>query len=129
VSAVDQLVERGAERLEALSRRFAHENGVKAKLAHELADDAAFLRKLKPSLIAARARGGDAPAEIPTEPKRDEPPSAPSGAQVSERRRKPRKPRKRASGGPNPFVVAGAAFAAGIVLAKWIDWRGHAHPR
>ena len=32
-------------------------------------------------------------------------------------------------GGPNPFVVAGAAFAVGTVLAKLIDWRGHAHPR
>ncbi len=29
--------------------------------------------------------------------------------------------------GPNPFVVAGAAFAAGAVLAKLIDWRGHGH--
>ena len=45
-------------------------------------------------------------------------PAARSGAQ---------NPRKR--GGPNPFVVAGAAFAAGTVLAKLIDWRGHAHPR
>jgi hypothetical protein len=26
-------------------------------------------------------------------------------------------------------VVVGLAFAAGIVLAKVIDWRGHAHPR
>jgi hypothetical protein len=29
--------------------------------------------------------------------------------------------------GPSPFLVVGAAVAAGIVLAKWIDWRGHAH--
>jgi hypothetical protein len=25
--------------------------------------------------------------------------------------------------------VMGVALAAGIFLAKWIDWRGHAHPR
>jgi hypothetical protein len=25
--------------------------------------------------------------------------------------------------GPNPFVVAGAAFVLGVALAKWIDWR------
>ena len=29
------------------------------------------------------------------------------------------------SGGPNPFAVVGAALAAGVVLAKWIAWRGH----
>ena len=43
----------------------------------------------------------------PSEPKHDRP-----------------KPRR----GPNPFLVAGAAFALGAVLAKLIDWRGHAHP-
>ena len=30
---------------------------------------------------------------------------------------------------PSPFVVAGAAFGLGSLLAKLIDWRGHAHPR
>jgi hypothetical protein len=123
VSGVDQLVERGAERLEALSRRFAQDNGLKAKLAAELADDAAFLRKLKPSLIAARARG-----DAPTDRLPDQVPQAPSGPQLG-RRPKPAKPSKQSQGGPNPFVVAGAAFAVGIALAKWIDWRGHAHPR
>jgi hypothetical protein len=48
-------------------------------------------------------------------------PQAPSGPQHS--------PQKSAKRGPNPFVVAGAAFVAGTVLAKVIDWRGHAHPR
>ena len=48
-------------------------------------------------------------------------PQAPSGPQLS--------PQKSAKRGPNPFVVAGAAFALGTVLAKLIDWRGHAHPR
>jgi hypothetical protein len=30
---------------------------------------------------------------------------------------------------PSPFLAVGVAFAAGIVLAKWIDWRGHAPGR
>jgi len=29
----------------------------------------------------------------------------------------------------SPVAVLAAAFAVGVVLAKWIDWRGHAHPR
>jgi hypothetical protein len=48
-------------------------------------------------------------------------PAAPNGPQHSSAR----KP----GSGPNPFVVAGAAFAAGSLLAKLIDWRSHAHPR
>ena len=51
---------------------------------------------------------------------------------TARRRRRPARsssPQKSAKRGPNPFVVAGAAFAAGTVLAKLIDWRGHAHPR
>ena len=47
-------------------------------------------------------------------------PAAPNGPQHSG---------KGAGSGPNPFLVAGAAFAVGSVLAKLIDWRGHAHPR
>ncbi len=31
--------------------------------------------------------------------------------------------------GPNPFLVIGVSLAAGVVLAKVLDWRGHAHPR
>ena len=60
----DQLVEKGAERLEQLANRIAAEGGVKAKLAEPLTEDAAFLRKLKPSLIKARARG-EAPTNQP----------------------------------------------------------------
>ncbi|MEO5577233.1 MAG: hypothetical protein ABIR67_14920 [Gaiellaceae bacterium] len=47
-------------------------------------------------------------------------PAAPSGPQLT---------RASSKSGPNPFVVAGAAFGAGTLLAKLIDWRGHAHPR
>jgi hypothetical protein len=114
----DQIVERGADRLEELSARAAQSDGVKAKLADELADDAAFLRKLKPSLMKARAKG-----EAPTNEKPGEVRAAPGGPQLGKR------PKPQSKGGPNPFVVAAAALAVGIVLAKWIDWRGHAHPK
>jgi hypothetical protein len=121
----DQLVERGAERLEELSVQASRRGGVAAKLADPLAQDAEFLRKLKPSLIKARAKG-----DAPTDTKPGEPRHAPSSPQLGTRPEPPkRKPPKRGGGGPNPFLVAGAALAAGIFLAKWIDWRGHAHPR
>lgn len=113
----DTLVERGASGLQRLSRRAAGSGGLRARLAPELAEDAAFLRKLKPSLIVARARGA-----APTGGKAGETPSAPVGPQLEPRRR----PR---GSGPNPWLVMGAAFAVGIVVAKVVDWRSHAHPR
>ena len=113
----DEAVDAGADKLDALSDKAAAKGGVAARLADELADDAGFLRKLKPSLIVRRAKG-----ELPrdAEPGSRGRRQAPSGPQHSAQARQ---------GGPNPFVVAGAAFAAGIVIAKLIDWRGHAHPR
>jgi hypothetical protein len=125
MSKADLLVERGAERLEGLSRKAAAKGGFAAKVADELAEDAAFLRKLKPSLIKARAKG-----RRPVTPAPAQEPQEPSAPQARAPRPKPRpKAKKRRKGGPNPFVVAGIALAAGIVLAKVIDWRGHAHPR
>jgi hypothetical protein len=117
----DAAVEQGAAKLDDLADRAAGSSGagVRAKVADELADDAAFLRKLKPSLIVARARG--------RQPK-DEPPGggarrAPSGPQLGPRSSGGR------SRGPNPFLVVAVAAAAGVLLAKIVDWRGHAHPR
>jgi hypothetical protein len=113
----DRAVESGADRLDDLSQRAAAKGGLRGRLADELAEDASFLRKLKPSLMVRRAKG-----ELPRD---QEPgsataarPAAPSGPQHTQSR-----------GGPNPFVVAAAAFAAGTLLAKAIDWRSHAHPR
>jgi hypothetical protein len=113
MSAVDGL----ADKAEAASEKLAGESGLKGKLADELADDAVFIRKLKPSLMKKRARG-----EAPTDEKPGETRAAPSGPQLGKR------PSAK-SGGPNPFVVVGAALAVGRILAKVIDWRGHAHPR
>jgi hypothetical protein len=127
MSKGDLLVERGAARLEDLSRKAAAKGGFVGGLADELAEDAAFLRKLKPSLIKARAQG-----KAPVNRAPQERPRAASGPPISAsrppKRRRPKRRRRRA-GGPNPFLVAGVALAAGIVLAKVIDWRGHAHPR
>jgi hypothetical protein len=113
----DQVVDRGADKLEELSQRVAGDGGLKAKLAGELAEDAAFLRKLKPSLMVARAKG-----EAPTNEKPGEPRRAPAAAQLGKRP-------KREGNGPSPWLVIGGALIAGVLLAKVIDWRGHAHPR
>jgi len=52
------------------------------------------------------------------EPRTPRRPQAPSGPQHARQKKS-----------PNPLVVAGAAFGVGTLLAKIIDWRGHAHPR
>jgi hypothetical protein len=114
----DQTVERAADKLQELANQMVGEGGFKAKLAEPLAEDADLLRKMKPSLIKARAKGA-----APTNQKPGKPRLAPSSPQLGSR------PKKKNGGGPNPWIVVGAALAVGIVLAKWIDWRGHAHPR
>jgi hypothetical protein len=114
MTSLDQTIDRAADKLQELADKAAGQNGLKGKLAEPLAEDAAFLRKLKPSLIAARARG-----RAPT----NEQPAPGTVTPVP-----PEKPKKR-NGGPNPWLVAAGAFAVGIALAKLIDWRGHAHPR
>jgi len=113
-----------ADKLRSKSEELSAEGGVKAKVGEMLAEDAEFLPKLKPALIKKRLKG-DAPTD--QEPADAEPPKAPAGPQLG---RRP-KPAKKAStgGGPNPFVVIGAALVIGVVLAKWLDLRGHAHPR
>jgi hypothetical protein len=118
ISKADRLVEQAADRLQELAQQAAAEGGFKAKLAEPLGEDAAFVRQLKPSLIEARIRG-----EAPT----NRPPG--EGTTVVTPRPESARPPKERGEGPNPFVVIGVAFAAGIMLAKLIDWRGHAHPR
>jgi hypothetical protein len=114
VTRADDIVEKGSDRLQQLSEQAAAREGVTAKLAEPLSEDAAFLRKLKPSLIKARARG-----EAPTD---EQPEAAPSPA--ASRERGPRGQSAR-----NPLPLVGAALAAGVVLARILDWRGHGHPR
>jgi hypothetical protein len=118
MTKADQLIDRAADRLRDAADRVAAQGGLAAKLAEPLAEDSAFLRKLKPSLIVARSKG-EAPTDMPAG---SGPPASPTRPQLGSR------PKKRGDG-PNPFLVIGAALAAGIVIAKVIDWRGHAHPR
>ena len=113
----DQTVERAANKLQQLANQLAGEGGLKAKLAQPLAEDADLIRKMKPSLIKARAKGA-----APTNLKPGQGTVAPSGPQLGAR------PKKKGDG-PSPWIVVGLALATGIALAKWIDWRGHAHPR
>ena len=114
----DEMVERAASRLEELSQEAATSDGIKAKLADELADDARFLRKMKPSLVKERIKGNE-----PVDPAGG---TAPPPTPRPQPRPKARKP---GSGGPSPIVVIALAFAVGYALAKVMDWRGHAHPR
>jgi len=118
MNKVDQTIERAADWLQRQADLSAGQPGVKAKLAQGLADDADLLRKLKPSLIAARARG-----EAPTDRKPGQGTVSPTAPQLGPR---PKPPGKE---GPNPWLVVGAALVTGVFIAKWIDWRGHAHPR
>ncbi|HEV3408333.1 MAG TPA: hypothetical protein VG079_06570 [Gaiellaceae bacterium] len=116
MNKLDTLVDRGADRLQEFAEQAAARGGLGERVAEELAEDAAFLRKLKPSLIAARARGeptDQAPEQTQV--------TVPSGPQLGKR--------PGGGAGPNPIVVVAAALALGILLAKAIDWRGHAHPR
>jgi hypothetical protein len=121
MTTADDKVERTADKLQSIANDLAAKGGLKAKLAEPLADDAEFLRKMKPSLIKARAEGS-----APTNQRPGSGTVAPSGPQLGERAA-PKKPS--GGGGPNPWIVVGIALAVGIAVAKWIDWRGHAHPR
>jgi len=116
MTKADQAVDTAADKVAAFVRDARGTGGIKGMLGNALADDPEFIRKLKPSLITARAKGQRTVGPTP---------QAPSGPQV-ERAKPPKAKRRR---GPSPWLVAGAAFAAGYVLAKTIDWRGHAHPR
>jgi hypothetical protein len=116
----DQTVDTVADKLQDAADHQAAQGGLRARIGEELADDAAFVRKLKPSLMVARAKG-----EAPTDGKPGEGVVAPSGPQLGERPG----PKRGGGGGPSPFLVLALAFVVGLVLAKAIDWRGHAHPR
>jgi hypothetical protein len=144
VTKADLLVERGARRLTQLAdKAAARGDGVGTWLSDELRTDAAFLRKLKPSLVKARAKGdtprtdgapsADTEASMAEPPRseapiRQEPAAPPPPPPPRPAASKPKKASKK-RGGPPPIVIVGAAFVAGIVLAKVVDWRGHAHPR
>lgn len=112
-----------AAKLRSKSKELSGQGGVKSKLGELLAQDAEFLPKLKPELIKKRAKG-----EMPTDENPTEVRQGPSGPQLG-KRPKPKAAKSPSSGGPNPYLVIGIALVAGVALAKWLDWRGHAHPK
>jgi hypothetical protein len=120
MTRADQAVESAADKLARVVEDARRSGGVKAKVGEALAEDPDFLRKLKPSLIAARAKG-----RAPTNEPPGSPPRAPSRPQLP----KPAKAKARKRRGLNPWLVIGTAVAVGYVAAKVIDWRAHAHPR
>jgi hypothetical protein len=120
MSTLDSL----ADKARAKSQELRGQGGIKDKLADVLAEDAEFLPKLKPELIKKRAKG-----EMPTDESPTEVRQAPSGPQLGSRPTRKQHKKSSQSGGPNPFVVIGIALVAGVALAKWLDWRGHAHPK
>ena len=102
-----------------------------AQLTPELVD---VFRRLDTCAVSNAGRGGSAvgadsragaKGEAPAGQKPRQATVAPSSPQIGGARPKT----KETSGGPSPWIVVGVALAAGIVLAKWIDWRGHAHTR
>jgi hypothetical protein len=141
----DLLVERGALRLQRLAdKAAARGDGVGTWLSEELRNDAAFLRKLKPSLVRARAKGqtprSDAAAATDTEASMAEPPKSETPTRQEPAAPPPSPPpprpaafkpkeKKAKRGGPPPIAIVGAAFVAGIVLARVISWRVNADAR
>ena len=105
----DHFVDKAADQVRAAGDRAASKGGLFGMLGDELAEDAAFLRNLKPSLIVARAKG-QAPTDLP------------SGAAAPTLQLAGTGPTESGSG-PSPLLIVGAAFAAGILLAVVIDWR------
>jgi hypothetical protein len=115
---LDDKVDAAARKLQGFVNESRRAGGLRAKVGAAFEGDPAFLRKLKPSEIAARARGRSGPVQ----PAGGSLPSAPAPSS-------PGPARKERSGGPSPWLVVGAAFAVGVLAAKAIDWRGSAHPR
>lgn len=108
----DHFVDKAADQVRAAGDRAAAKGGLFGMLGDELAEDAAFLRNLKPSLIVARAKG-QASTDLPSGS------GAPTAPTLSLADSGPTE----SGSGLNPFVIVGAAFAAGILLAVLIDWR------
>ena len=127
MSRVDEALDAAAARLEAFVRDAERQGGLKAKVGAAFAEDPEFLRRIKPRLVAARARGRAAPATASPATNGNAP--APEPEPQPEPQPEPSAPKQPRGGGPNPWLVIGAAFAVGFLAAKVIDWRGHAHPR
>ena len=121
MNKADAALDHASDRLRDLSEGLDERGGVPGKLAEPLAEDADFLPKLKPSLIEERLKENPTGSESPSETRPSPTPSSRAKKKASGKRGK--------GGGKKVVPLVGAAFGAGIVLAKIVDWRGHAHPR
>src|SRR4051794_41857196 len=117
MTRADQVAEPAEDRLEAIVRTPQKSGGVKAKAESALAEDPSFLRKLKPSLVAARVRGENPPA-----------PGAPSGSRLDGPDSTLQKQPKKSGGSVRPWLRGGGGLPAGFVVAKGVDLGGGAHP-
>jgi hypothetical protein len=115
VSKADAAIDRASERLREASESLEERGGMASKLAEPLAEDAGFLPKLKPSLVTERIkRDPTGSGSYETAPRPDRKPASSGGKKFSQRKVLP---------------LVGGAFAGGFLMAKIVDWRGHAHPR
>lgn len=114
VNRADGLVDQAADRLREFADRAAQQGGIAGMLADELADDAAFLRRLKPSAIVARAKG-EAPKDLPAGTGTPSTASPLVGATSN----------PSPGTGVSPLLIVGAALVLGVALAKLIDWRAN----
>ncbi|HET8606483.1 MAG TPA: hypothetical protein VFL66_05570 [Gaiellaceae bacterium] len=149
-----------ADRLETWAERLSRRNGWRRKLAAELEEDAAFLRRLDPAAMRARLtapppadapssndRGGGLRGRVEAEREEarellarmkprelaaratgpDE--SAEPDPDTAETQRIEREPASRGGDPRQALLVLAVCFTLGVLLAKLVDWRGHAHPR
>jgi hypothetical protein len=120
-SRTDAAIDVAADRLETFVRQSRRRGGLAATVGNAFEGDAAFLRKLKPRLVAARVRH-----RVPTDDQPGGAARAPDNSELDRQRPVEAPP---AGGGPSLWFVLGAAFAVGVLAAKAIDWRSHVRPR
>ena len=106
MTKADQAVDTAADRVAAFVRDSRRAGGIKGKLGDALADDPEFIRKLKPSLIRARAKGKQTV---------DPTPHAPSGPQVD----RPRPPQAKRRGGRVRTRILGKGTESEAVVLQF----------
>ena len=115
MTKADRIVRQAADKVEEIAATAAEKGGPLGKLAPALEGDAEFLRKMEPSKIARRVRGDDVRGDGPLRPVR--------ALETPQPAQKPRPPGALAS-----LARIGAAFALGVLVAEFIDWRSYAEP-
>jgi hypothetical protein len=142
---LDEGAEASAETAETdPGRTVASGSSLRARLAAETraaADEAREAESEAPPEPEAEPEPESEPQAAPPEPEavapEPEPEPSPAGVEPPAFEMPPleappfedAQPAPKRGGGPNPLVLIAIAFFLGVLLAKIIDWRGHAHPR